>query len=76
MSDMINICVYLVLWKYHFLQMDCCGVVSYKDWFSTSFGKGEDVPDSCCLIVVEGCGKDIAHVAVPDDEVITEVRII
>lgn len=54
--------------------MNCCGVVSYKDWFLTTFGNGTDVPDSCCLLVVEGCGKGVANLADPDDEVITEVR--
>nr|XP_027225947.1 tetraspanin-4-like [Penaeus vannamei] len=60
------------LWDEIQMEMNCCGVVSYKDWFLTTFGNGTDVPDSCCLLVVEGCGKGVANLADPDDEVITE----
>ncbi|KAK8752125.1 hypothetical protein OTU49_012105, partial [Cherax quadricarinatus] len=60
------------LWDEIQMEMNCCGTISYKDWFTTTFGNGTDVPDSCCLMVEPGCGKDIANVVDPEDEVITE----
>lgn len=56
--------------------MNCCGVESYEDWFPTSFGNGTDVPDSCCLLISEGCGKDIKNTVDPADDIETEVRLI
>ncbi|XP_045583180.1 tetraspanin-9 [Procambarus clarkii] len=60
------------LWDEIQMEMNCCGTISYKDWFATAFGKGTDVPDSCCLEVVPDCGKDIAHIIDAEDVVITE----
>ncbi|XP_071515172.1 CD151 antigen-like [Panulirus ornatus] len=60
------------LWDEIQMEMNCCGTANYKDWFATTFGNGTDVPDSCCLIVETGCGKDIADVEYPGDQVITE----
>ena len=31
----------------------------YRDWSNTTFSDGEDVPDSCCLSDVVGCGVGI-----------------
>lgn len=56
--------------------MNCCGTASYKDWFATAFGNGTDVPDSCCLIIEPGCGKNVADVVYPGDQVITEVSFV
>ncbi|XP_076044345.1 uncharacterized protein LOC143027135 isoform X4 [Oratosquilla oratoria] len=55
-----------------FKIMNCCGVADYKDWFTTSFGNGTDVPDSCCLLVMDDCGKDVASKVDPSDDIITE----
>ncbi len=31
------------------LQLSCCGVDSYADWFETSYGRAlSQVPESCC----------------------------
>ncbi|XP_042227531.1 tetraspanin-4-like [Homarus americanus] len=60
------------LWDEIQLEMNCCGVDSYKDWFPTDFGNGTDVPDSCCLVVEPGCGKNIASSVDPGDYIITE----
>lgn len=56
--------------------MNCCGTESYKDWFATSFGNGTDVPDTCCLLISEGCGKDIINAVDPADDIETEVSLL
>lgn len=56
--------------------MNCCGVESYEDWFPTSYGNGTDVPDSCCLLISEGCGKDIKNTVDPADDIETEVSLL
>merc|ERR1711971_255035 len=38
-------------------ELDCCGTQEYKDWSNATFSGGADVPDSCCLSNVRGCGK-------------------
>ncbi|XP_066971126.1 tetraspanin-4-like [Macrobrachium rosenbergii] len=60
------------LWDEIQSEMNCCGINDYKDWFDTAFGNGTDVPDSCCLLVEEGCGKGMANAVDPDDDIITE----
>ncbi|XP_076044326.1 tetraspanin-36-like isoform X2 [Oratosquilla oratoria] len=60
------------LWDEIQEEMNCCGVADYKDWFTTSFGNGTDVPDSCCLLVMDDCGKDVASKVDPSDDIITE----
>jgi len=60
------------LWDEIQTEMNCCGVVSYQDWLGTTFGNGTDVPDSCCLLISEGCGKGIVNEVDPEDEIITE----
>lgn len=61
--------------SYIYQQKNCCGTVDYKDWFATSYGNGTNVPDSCCLIVETGCGRDISKAADPSDDIITEVLL-
>lgn len=40
-------------------DLSCCGVDTYADWRnSTKFANTNDVPDSCCKSVAEGCGKN------------------
>jgi len=37
--------------------LECCGTQTYKDWENTTFSmNGTNVPDSCCLTEVAGCG--------------------
>lgn len=60
------------LWDEIQSEMNCCGVTDYKDWFATAFGNGTDVPDSCCLLIEDGCGKGIINVLDPADDIITE----
>ncbi len=36
----------------------CCGVDSFSDWKNTTFSGKKDLPDSCCKVESEGCGKD------------------
>ncbi|KAK7071782.1 Tetraspanin-9 [Halocaridina rubra] len=60
------------LWDEIQTEMNCCGVEDYRDWFATSFGNGTDVPDTCCLLIAEGCGKGIANVVDPADDIIEE----
>ena len=41
-------------------QLDCCGAQEYLDWSNVTFSmEGKNVPDSCCLSDISGCGKDI-----------------
>ena len=37
-------------------SLECCGYDSFRDW-------PDDVPDSCCLIVAPGCGRNAAAAA-------------
>ena len=42
-------------------EFKCCGVKHYQDWSQTPFGNSsQDVPDSCCLQMADGCGKGLA----------------
>lgn len=42
-------------------EFKCCGVQTYADWKDTPFGRtSQDVPDSCCLQMNDGCGKGVA----------------
>lgn len=36
----------------------CCGVATYKDWNTTPFGQGKNVPDTCCKTITDGCGNN------------------
>ena len=38
-------------------ESKCCGVDGFKDWETTPFAQGSNVPDSCCIEETEGCGK-------------------
>lgn len=38
---------------------ECCGIKTYMDWENASFSEGKNVPNSCCLIEVSNCGKDM-----------------
>lgn len=38
-------------------DLQCCGVQSYIDWRSDTFLTAGDVPDSCCKVFQDGCGK-------------------
>merc|ERR1712066_576201 len=40
-------------------ELDCCGTQEYLDWKNASFSANSDVPDSCCLSTIEGCGKGV-----------------
>ncbi|KAK4295193.1 hypothetical protein Pmani_032230 [Petrolisthes manimaculis] len=60
------------LWDEIQLEKNCCGTDDFKDWFATTYGNGTNVPDSCCLIVETGCGRDISKSADPTDDIITE----
>ncbi|CAL4078240.1 unnamed protein product, partial [Meganyctiphanes norvegica] len=60
------------LWDEIQSEMNCCGVIDYKDWFGTKFGNGTSVPDSCCLLPEQGCGQNIIQSVDPSDDIITE----
>jgi len=40
-------------------ELNCCGTEEYKDWSNVTFSLNDDVPDSCCLSDVEGCGLGV-----------------
>ena len=39
--------------------MDCCGTQEYQDWSNVTFSAQHDVPDSCCLSDIAGCGNGV-----------------
>ena len=53
-------------------QLNCCGAQEYMDWKNTTFGQnGDSVPDSCCILDAEDCGKGILKVP---DEVVFRIK--
>jgi len=40
-------------------ELNCCGTEEYKDWSNVTFSFGVNVPDSCCLSDVVGCGLGV-----------------
>lgn len=45
-------------WNIMQTDFKCCGVDNYTDWKGTpKFLDSGDVPDSCCKVATEGCGK-------------------
>ncbi|XP_018027664.1 CD63 antigen [Hyalella azteca] len=53
-------------------EVECCGVVDYNDWFTSGFGDGMSVPDSCCLLPSTGCGAGIRSHSDIDDYISTQ----
>ncbi|XP_043242337.1 CD63 antigen-like isoform X1 [Amphibalanus amphitrite] len=41
------------------MEADCCGAFNYTEWADVEYGKSGDVPDSCCINSVEGCGAGV-----------------
>lgn len=52
-------------------NIGCCGTTDYRDWANTTFSDGEDVPDSCCLSDVTGCGMGVLRL----NETLASMRI-
>ena len=46
--------------------MDCCGTQEYQDWSNVSFSLQHNVPDSCCLSNVAGCGLAVLDLSATD----------
>ena len=49
-----------IAWDNVQMGLECCGIVNASDWKQTPFGQkdsGKNVPDSCCRIQSEGCGR-------------------
>ena len=46
-------------------EMECCGTEEYLDWVNTTTSAGENVPDSCCLSKIVGCGLGVLRLT-PD----------
>merc|ERR1719264_322554 len=44
-------------------ELRCCGTQEYMDWVNTTISSGENVPDSCCLSTVIGCGLGVLSLA-------------
>jgi len=40
-------------------EMKCCGTQEFRDWTNTTFSGKTNVPDSCCLSDITGCGGSI-----------------
>lgn len=45
--------------SFYLHQVHCCGVKGYTDWANTTFSKGLNVPDSCCIEYTVGCGVNM-----------------
>ena len=39
-------------------EVQCCGVDGFRDWKKVGINSGNDVPESCCHIAFENCGRD------------------
>jgi len=44
-------------------ELNCCGTEEYQDWSNVTFSSGSDVPDSCCLSDVVGCGLGVLNLS-------------
>ncbi|CAL4122173.1 unnamed protein product, partial [Meganyctiphanes norvegica] len=60
------------LWDEIQTEQNCCGVMSYKDWTKSGYGNGTDVPDSCCLLIEDGCGRGVANEKNPGNDIVTD----
>jgi len=40
-------------------NLKCCGIKDFQDWANVTNVGPSDVPDSCCVTEVEGCGKGV-----------------
>jgi len=40
-------------------NLKCCGITDFHDWKNVTNVGPNDVPDSCCVTEVAGCGKDV-----------------
>jgi len=40
-------------------EIGCCGTQEFRDWTNTTFSEKSNVPDSCCLSDIAGCGNSV-----------------
>lgn len=40
-------------------NLKCCGITNFHDWKNVTNVGPSDVPDSCCVTEVDGCGKGV-----------------
>jgi len=40
-------------------EIGCCGTQEFRDWSNTTFSERSNVPDSCCLSDIAGCGQNV-----------------
>ncbi|XP_053410325.1 CD63 antigen isoform X2 [Nycticebus coucang] len=43
-------------------EFECCGAANYTDWESIPSMAKIRVPDSCCVNVTVGCGRDLKEI--------------
>ena len=53
------------------MKNNCCGIQSFKDWSTSGYGNGGEVPESCCLLFGDDCDRDVVNSIAPEDEVLT-----
>merc|ERR1719318_975001 len=53
----------LILGMEYSMMLNCCGTEEYQDWSNVTFSSGSDVPDSCCLSDVVGCGLGVLNLS-------------
>eukprot|EP00095_Tigriopus_kingsejongensis_P004648 maker-scaffold29_size597861-snap-gene-3.10 protein:Tk04648 transcript:maker-scaffold29_size597861-snap-gene-3.10-mRNA-1 annotation:"cd63 antigen" len=46
-------------WNIIQTDFQCCGVTVYTDWKNATFSQQSNVPDSCCKLNTENCGRGI-----------------
>lgn len=40
-------------------EIQCCGIIGYRDWGNFTYGKNTNVADGCCRNQTAGCGEDL-----------------
>jgi len=60
------------LWDEIQSEQNCCGILSYMDWAKSGYGNGSDVPDSCCLLIDDDCGRGVIGEMNPEDDIVTD----
>jgi len=59
-------------WDIIQLELNCCGTQEYQDWTNVTFSNQHDVPDSCCLSDIAGCGIGVLDLS--DTEAAMKIR--
>ncbi|CAL4063148.1 unnamed protein product, partial [Meganyctiphanes norvegica] len=53
------------IWDVIQTNQKCCGIRGYDDWALSGYGDGNDVPESCCQLNIDGCGRGVVEMSDP-----------